>query len=156
MPSALQPSTSPRTASANCHITPGSSGEPKFRQSVTANGRAPVDATLRYDSASASWAPAYGSSRANLPLQSVDTATPSPLLSSTRIIPLFSGWLSTELPSTYRSYWSVTQDLSHRFGDATSRSRVARRSSALTGRNRLSAGLFSDAACQAGRAYWRW
>ncbi len=34
-------------ASVNCHITPGSSGEPKFRQSVTATGRAPVVATLR-------------------------------------------------------------------------------------------------------------
>ena len=43
-------------------MTPGSSGEPKFRQLVTAIGVAPVTATLRYASASASWAPVYGSS----------------------------------------------------------------------------------------------
>ncbi|COX31538.1 Uncharacterised protein [Mycobacterium tuberculosis] len=42
----------------NCHITPGSSGEPKFRQLVTATGVAPVTATLRYASANASCAPA--------------------------------------------------------------------------------------------------
>lgn len=51
-------------ASANCHMTAGSSGEPKFRQSETASGLAPVVATLRYASASASWAPWYGSSLA--------------------------------------------------------------------------------------------
>ena len=43
-------------------MTPGSSGEPKFRQLVTAIGVAPVTATLRYASASASCAPLYGSS----------------------------------------------------------------------------------------------
>jgi cytochrome c553 len=40
-------SASPVTACANCHITSGSSGEPKFRQLVTAIGTAPVAATLR-------------------------------------------------------------------------------------------------------------
>ncbi len=47
VPSSRHPSARPRTASANCHITAGSSGEPKFRQSETASGRAPVAATLR-------------------------------------------------------------------------------------------------------------
>ena len=42
MPSVAQPSASPRTACWNCHITLGSSGEPKFRQLVTAFGVAPV------------------------------------------------------------------------------------------------------------------
>ena len=49
-------------ASANCHMTAGSSGEPKFRQSETAIGTAPEVATLRYASARANWAPWYGSS----------------------------------------------------------------------------------------------
>ena len=40
----------------------GSSGEPKFRQSVTARGFAPTVQTLRYASASAWRAPSYGSS----------------------------------------------------------------------------------------------
>src|SRR3954453_5141663 len=155
IPSSLQPSTRPRIASVNCHITPGSSGEPKFRQSVTAAGRAPVVATLRYDSASASFAPVYGSSLANRPLQSVDTATPRPLVSSTRIMPLSSGCASTELPSTYRSYWSVTQDLSHRFGEATSFSRVSRRSTPLLALGNFSAAWACRSSCQAGRSYGR-
>ena len=43
-------------------MTSGFSGQPKFRQSVTAIGTAPVTATLRYASARASCAPSYGSS----------------------------------------------------------------------------------------------
>ena len=58
IPSWAQPSAMPWMACSSCHITPGSSGEPKFRQSVTASGTAPVVTTLRYASASASWAPA--------------------------------------------------------------------------------------------------
>ena len=38
-------------------MTPGSSGEPKFKQFVTANGRAPAVAMLRAASASANFAP---------------------------------------------------------------------------------------------------
>ena len=91
---------SPRQASANCHITAGSSGEPKLRQSLTASGEAPPVATLRYASASASCAPAYGSSLANRPLQSVATDTPRPVSSSTRIIPLSLGCASTVSPRT--------------------------------------------------------
>ena len=100
MPSWTQASLSPRQASANCHITPGSSGDPKFRQSLTASGRAPPVATLRNASASASCAPAYGSSAANRPLQSVASATPRLVSSSTRTIPLSLGWESTVLPRT--------------------------------------------------------
>ncbi len=43
-------------------MTSGFSGEPKFRQSVTAAGTAPVTATFRYASASARRAPCFGSS----------------------------------------------------------------------------------------------
>ena len=44
----LAPSASPgRTDSRKAHMTPGPSGEPKLRQSVTASGRAPGTATLR-------------------------------------------------------------------------------------------------------------
>ena len=46
-PSCAQPSAMPWMACSNCHITAGSSGEPKFRQSVTASGAAPVVTTLR-------------------------------------------------------------------------------------------------------------
>ena len=42
-------------------MTSGFSGLPKLRQSETATGVAPVAATLRNASASASWAPRYGS-----------------------------------------------------------------------------------------------
>ena len=100
MPRARQPSARPRVASANCHITSGSSGEPKFRQSLTARGRAPDVATLRNDSASASWAPVNGSSIAKRPLQSVETATPSPEPTSTRTMPESSGCARTVLPCT--------------------------------------------------------
>src|SRR3954447_19434791 len=94
-------------ASENCHMTAGSSGEPKFRQSETARGVAPVVATFRYASASASCAPVYGSSLAYRPLPSVAMATPRPVSSSTRIIPESSGWASTVLPCTKWSYWEV-------------------------------------------------
>ena len=43
-------------------MTSGFSGEPKFRQSLTPMGLAPVTATLRYASARASFAPWRGSS----------------------------------------------------------------------------------------------
>src|SRR5665647_634570 len=100
MPSVLQPSAMPRTASANCHMTPGSSGEPKFRQSEMAKGTAPAVATLRYASARASCAPAYGSSLAYRLLQSVEIATPRPVSSSTRTTPASSGMARAVLPMT--------------------------------------------------------
>src|ERR671921_942626 len=123
-PSCWHASARPVTACANCHMTPGSSGDPKLRQSVTASGTAPTVATLRYASASASCAPAYGSSAANLLLQSVETATPSPVCSSTRTTPASSGVARAVLPMTYRSYWSVTQALLARFGEPSSCSSV--------------------------------
>src|SRR5665647_3064705 len=85
-------------------MTPGSSGEPKFRQSEIASGTAPAVATLRYASASASWAPAKGSSLAYRLLQSVEIATPRPVSSSTRTTPESSGIASAVLPITSVSY----------------------------------------------------
>ena len=120
-------------------MTAGSSGEPKLRQLVTAIGVAPVVATLRYASARASFAPLYGSSRAYRPLPSTDSAMPRPLCSSMRTTPASSGWARTVLPRTYRSYCSVTQDLSHRLGQAARRSSVSRSSSPLRGRGSVSA-----------------
>ena len=67
---------------------------------MTATGTAPDAATLRYASASASWAPVYGSSATNRALQSVATATPRPVPSSTRTIPASAGCASTVLPRT--------------------------------------------------------
>ena len=81
-------------------MTAGSSGEPKFRQSVTATGTAPEDATLRIDSARASWAPARGSSWQKRALASIDTATPRPLASSTRTTPASAGVADVVLPRT--------------------------------------------------------
>ena len=75
VPRAVQAAAIPRIDSANCHITSGRSGLPKFRQFVTASGVAPVHATLRADSATACAAPRYGSSAPNRPLPSVDSAS---------------------------------------------------------------------------------
>ena len=47
----------PRIDSANCHITTGRSGLPKFMQFVIASGFAPVTATFRAASATACTAP---------------------------------------------------------------------------------------------------
>ena len=57
MSSARQVSAIPSTASANCHMMSGRSGLPKFRQFVVPTGTAPVQATLRADSATANRAP---------------------------------------------------------------------------------------------------
>jgi hypothetical protein len=53
----------------------GRSGLPKFRQFVSASGRAPVHATLRTASATAATVPAYGSSQHQRGLQSTESAT---------------------------------------------------------------------------------
>ncbi len=84
----------------NCHMTSGSSGLPKLRQSLTATGVAPDAATLRYASARASCAPAYGSSWQKRPFASVATENPSPLSSSTRTMPASSGNDRAVLPMT--------------------------------------------------------
>ena len=81
-------------------MTCGSSGEPKLRQFVTACGTAPEVATLRYASASASWVPMYGSSATKRALQSVATAIPRPVASSTRTTPASAGWADAVLPRT--------------------------------------------------------
>ena len=81
-------------------MTSGSSGEPKFRQSVTATGTAPVAATLRQASASASFAPVYGSRAANRAGPSSAIATPTFVSSSSRSTPASSGIARTVLPST--------------------------------------------------------
>src|SRR5699024_4245588 len=57
MPKSTQADDRPSTVWANCHMISGAAGEPKFRQSVTARGRAPEVATLRWASDSASLAP---------------------------------------------------------------------------------------------------
>ena len=53
----------------------GRSGLPKFRQLVSASGRAPVHATLRAASATAATVPAYGSSQHQRGLQSTESAS---------------------------------------------------------------------------------
>ena len=75
-PSSKHASAKPRTVSENCHITPVSSGEPKFKQFVTANGFAPVVAMFRQLSARANFAPSYGSKYDQRAFPSVETATP--------------------------------------------------------------------------------
>ena len=49
---------------------------PKFRQLVTASGRAPVQTMLRAASATAAWVPAYGSRLVYQGLPSVVRASP--------------------------------------------------------------------------------
>src|SRR5260370_22159052 len=115
---------------ATCHITAGSSGDPKLRQLVTASGRAPVAATFRYASASASCAPAYGSSRQYRPFPSVAIATPRWDSSSILSTPASCGAASTVLPRTSLSYCSVTQVLSAPAGDPSTASRASRRPAA--------------------------
>jgi len=88
-------------------------------------------------------------------LASVAIATPRPVASSTRITPASSGWASAVLPWTYRSYWSVTQDLAARFGDATRARICSRISSGEVGRRRRSASSALRPSCQAGRAWGR-
>jgi hypothetical protein len=56
-------------------MTSGRSGLPKFRQFVMASGVAPVQATLRADSATAWAPPRYGSSEPKRPLPSAEIAT---------------------------------------------------------------------------------
>ncbi len=117
-----------------------------------ASGLAPVAATLRYASASASCAPVYGSSFAKRPLPSVAMATPRLDSSSMRTMPASSGCESTVLPCTKRSYWSVTQDFEAWFGEETSARTCARSSSEVCGRGSLPASSAWSASCQEGRA----
>ena len=75
MPSASHASLMPSTTSANCHITSGCSGLPKFRQFTSASGRAPADATLRAASSTTRRPPVRGSSWQKRALPSVASAS---------------------------------------------------------------------------------
>src|ERR1700686_505716 len=79
--SALQASVRPSITCENCHMIGGFSGLPKFRQFVAATGVAPVQETLRADSATACMAPSLGSSQHQRPL-------PSSAMASARFDPL--------------------------------------------------------------------
>jgi len=61
VPSAVQAAAMPSMAVESCAIISGFSGLPKFKQLVAATGVAPVQATLRADSATACAAPSCGS-----------------------------------------------------------------------------------------------
>src|ERR1051326_9526650 len=74
VPKARQASAMPSTASRNCQKFSGLYGLPKFRQSVTASGRAPEQVRLRAASATAILPPARGSSAQESELQSVGAA----------------------------------------------------------------------------------
>src|SRR5262245_445837 len=78
---ARQAAPIPSTARANCHMTAGRSGLPKFKQLVAPSGRAPAQATFRHASATASIAPRYGSRKQYRLLPSTDIASP-------RLVPL--------------------------------------------------------------------
>ena len=87
----------------------GFSGLPKFRQLVSASGRAPVQATLRADSATAAIVPAYGSSQHQRGLQSTDIASALPVgvpsSRFTRTSAASPPGPITVLPCTSVSYW---------------------------------------------------
>ena len=65
----------PSIASESCHITSGCSGLPKLRQSTSATGRPPAQATLSTDSATVAAAPARGSIAHQPGLASVESAS---------------------------------------------------------------------------------
>src|SRR5712671_3969350 len=125
VPSSLQATVKPSIASLNCHITPGFSGLPKFRQFVAAMGRAPLHATLRAASATACIAPVRGFNWHHRPLPSVESA-------SARLTTPVSGSLmrmtaaslapgpASVLVRTEVSYCSVIQRLEAIAGEASS------------------------------------
>src|SRR5580765_5003800 len=105
----------------------GFSGLPKFRQFVAATGIAPVQETLRADSATACIAPSLGSSQHQRPLPSsaIASARFEPLI---RINPASAPGPSTVFDCTMESYCSKIQRLEQRFGAASSRLRFSVRS----------------------------
>src|SRR5690349_23831522 len=113
--SALHASVRPSTTCENCHMIGGFSGLPKFRQLVAAMGVAPVQTTLRADSATACIAPSLGSSQHHRPLPSRDMESPRgvPL---TRMTPASPPGPSTVLVWTMESYCSKTQRLEQTLG----------------------------------------
>src|SRR5215471_10773581 len=117
VPSASQASLMPSIACESCHMISGFSGLPKFRQFVAATGMAPVQATLRADSATACMAPSFGSSQHQRPLQSSDMASARcvPLI---RISPASPPGPSTVLVCTMESYCSQIHRLEQMLDEA--------------------------------------
>src|SRR5215813_10876920 len=105
----------------------GFSGLPKFRQLVAATGVAPVQETLRADSATACMAPSLGSSQHHRPFPSSDIASARfvPLI---RIKPASEPGPSTVLDCTMESYCSKIQRLEQIFGEASNRFRSPEKS----------------------------
>src|SRR5215471_755277 len=102
----------------------GFSGLPKFRQLVAATGVAPVQETLRADSATACMAPSLGSSQHQRPFPSSDMARARfvPLM---RIRPASAPGPSTVLVCTMDSYCSKIQRLEQMLEEASSRFKSA-------------------------------
>src|SRR6476661_4698915 len=128
--SAVQASVNPSTTGENCHIICGFYGLPKFRQFVAATGVAPVQETLRADSATACIAPSLGSSQHQRPLPSSAMASArfDPLI---RISPASAPGPSTVFDCTMESYCSKIQRLEQMFGAASSRFRFSVKSAEL-------------------------
>src|SRR5260221_14041638 len=138
--SVVHASVSPSTTCENCHMIWGFSGLPKFRQFVAATGVAPVQQTLRADSATACIAPSFGSSQHQRPLPSSAMASArfEPLI---RIRPASAPGPSTVFDCTMESYCSKIQRLEQRFGAASRRLRLVVRSALL---QRMFSGLLRD------------
>src|SRR5260221_9058263 len=128
--SAVHASVRPSTTCENCHIISGFSGLPKFRQFVAATGVAPVQETLRADSATACIAPSLGSSQHQRPLPSsaIASARFDPLM---RISPASAPGPSTVFDWTMESYCSKIQRLEQIFCAANRRFRLSVRSVAV-------------------------
>src|SRR5215471_15242329 len=108
----------------------GFSGLPKFRQFVAATGTAPVQATLRADSATACMAPSFGSSQHHQPFPSSDIARAF-LVPLIRMRPASAPGPSTVLDCTMDSYCSKIHLLEQMFGEASNRLRSPEKSPAL-------------------------
>src|SRR6476661_5587428 len=111
---AVHASVRPSTTWENCHIICGFSGLPKFRQFVAATGVAPVQETLRADSATA--------------CSAIASARFDPLI---RISPASAPGPSTVFDCTMESYCSKIQRLEQMFGAASSRFRFSVKSAEL-------------------------
>src|SRR6476660_8820775 len=126
---AVHASVNPSTTCENCHMIGGFSELPKFRQFVAATGVAPVQETLRADSATACIAPSLGSSQHQRPL-------PSNAMASARFDPLIlikpasAPGPSTVFDCTMESYCSKIQRLEQIFGAASRRRRFSVKSPA--------------------------
>src|SRR5439155_18916651 len=90
-----------------------------FRQLVAATGTAPVQKTLRADSATACMAPSLGSSQHQRPFPSRDMAS-ARLLPLMRINPASAPGPSTVFDCTMESYCSKIHRFEHILGDASS------------------------------------